>query len=260
MKSRLAAIALAGSALLGGVVVAQSVPGSYLSAATEPDTLAILPSAPAAGSPADVADRAIFKATRKLEGSPRWTLARNDVDSSPGAMMRDFSCAAGVVLDPASAPKLAAVLRRVGPDVVRAVNGPKDFYKRRRPYLVDSGDICVPKSESLARNYDYPSGHTTWGWTVGLILAELAPERTGPILARARAFGESRVVCGAHNASAVAAGRTTASALNAALVGDAGFRADLDAARVEMAALRSRPGPPPAACAAEASLIAKTPW
>jgi acid phosphatase (class A) len=33
---------------------------------------------------------------------------------------------------------------------------------------------------------------------MGLILAELAPERATPILNRGRAYGESRVVCGVH--------------------------------------------------------------
>jgi acid phosphatase (class A) len=144
-------------------------------------------------------------------------------------------------------------------DIHHAVDGPKDFYRRPRPYTTTNGPICVDKTDALAKSFDYPSGHATWGWAVGLILAELAPDRATPILTRARAYGESRVVCGVHNASAVIEGRTDGSAVVAALHGDRGFRADLEGARAELAALRAG-GPPPARCQAEAALTATTPW
>jgi acid phosphatase (class A) len=100
------------------------------------------------------------------------------------------------------------------------------------------GPICVDKTEGLAKSPDYPSGHTTWGWTVGLVLAEADPAHATAILSRARAFGESRLVCGVHNASAIEAGRTNAAALVAALHGSKAFRDDLDAVRDEIAELR----------------------
>ena len=158
-------------------------------------------------------------------------------------------------------PRLAALLQKVRRDVRDAVNAPKELYRRKRPYLVDEGPICVDKTASLAMSPDYPSGHTTWGWTVGLILAEADPGDATAILVRARASGESRVVCGVHNASAVEAGRTNASALVAALHGAKAFRDDLDAVRAEIAAARARQAAAaPAQCDAEAALVAKTPY
>ena len=53
--------------------------------------------------------------------------------------------------------------------------------------IVSSGLACTARSEALAKSPDYPSGHASWGWAVGLILAELAPDRAVPILQRARA-------------------------------------------------------------------------
>ncbi len=251
---------LAALLLAAGAAFSQTSGGAYLSAAGAPDTARILPPAPAANSPRGVADRAIFKATRSLKGTPRWSLAQNDVDEAGPAMLADFSCATGARLTEASAPKLANLLRRLRYDVIGAVNKPKDLYRRQRPFLIDKGDICVEKTAALALSPDYPSGHTTWSWTVGLVLAELAPDRAAEVLSRARAYGESRVVCGVHNASAIEAGRTNASALVAALHGDAAFRADIDAARAEMAAARAAGGPDAGACSAEAALTAKTPW
>lgn len=224
-----------------------------------PDTYAILPPAPKPGDPRDRADRAIYRATRAYEGDPRWAMAQNDANSA--GIVKDLACAIGVELTPKTAPRTLALLAKVAPDASRATNRPKDIYQRPRPYLRDNGAICVPRDASLAASPDYPSGHNTWGWTVGLILAELAPDRAAPILTRARAFGENRLVCGVHSLSAVEAGRDNAAILVSALHSTAQFRADMDAARAEVAAARAAgPAPDPAACAKEAAMLAKSPY
>jgi acid phosphatase (class A) len=224
-----------------------------------PDSYRILPPAPAAGTVRYEADRKVFLETRALKDTPRWALAQNDVNQL--AILKDLSCAVGVELSQANAPGTVALISRVGRDVSRATDRPKDIYKRPRPYLVDEGPTCIEKSEALSKSPDYPSGHNAWGWTVGLILAELAPDRATEILARARAFGEGRLVCGVHTLSAVEAGRLNGSIVVAALHGQAAFRSDLDAARKEVAAARKTgPAPDPAACAREAELVTKSPY
>jgi acid phosphatase (class A) len=260
VKLVFAATAASAAAAVALAVAQPTAPTAYLPADTAPDTIAILPSAPTPDSPRGLTDRTVFKATRALKDTPRWALAVNDANQAPAAMMKDFSCSLGVGLTPANAPRFNALMTTVIRDVSRAVNRPKDLYQRQRPYLIDEGEICLPKTESLAKSPDYPSGHTTWGWTIGLLLAELAPDRATPILVRARAYGESRVVCGVHNASAIEAGRTDAAALVAALHGSPAFRADMAGASVEMAALRASGAPKPEQCEAEAALTAKTPW
>ena len=253
-------LAAAAALAVGGTALAeqQAKPSGYLGEAA-PDSYKILPPAPTPGTIRYQADRSAFLATRSLKDSPRWSLATADADEA--AIVKDMSCAIGMELTPQTAPKLTKILMTARYDVRRAVNHPKDIYKRQRPYLIDEGDICVAKTDGLAKSPDYPSGHTTWGWTVGLILAELVPERSTEILTRARSFGESRLICGVHNMSAVEAGRTNGSIVVAGLHGSAAFRADMDAARKEIAALRkSAKTPDGAACAAAAVLIGKSPY
>lgn len=224
-----------------------------------PDTYAILPPAPQPGSPRDDADRAVFRATRALKDTPRWALAQNDVNQA--AILKDLACSVGVELTAQNAPVTSGLILRVGRDVSRATDRPKDIYKRPRPYLVQEGPTCIPVTDALSKSPDYPSGHNTWGWAVGLILAELAPDRATEILARARAFGEGRLVCGVHSLSAVEAGRLNGSIVVAALHGNAEFRHDMDKAREEVAAARKTgPKPDPAACAKEAEIVAKSPY
>jgi acid phosphatase (class A) len=258
MRVKMAMLGVAALGLLGAAPAqppAAPTPLTGYLAGNPIDTYKILPPAPVAGTTRYEADRTIFLQTRKLQDSARWKLAQNDDNSA--AIMKDLACAVGVEITAKNAPTLASMIPRIGRDASRLTNLPKDIYKRDRPFRVDEGPVCIAKPDS----YDYPSGHNTWGWTMGLIMAELAPDRATEILIRAKAFGESRLVCGVHNLSAVEAGRTNGSIVVAALHGDEAFRKDLEVARKEVAAARKAgPAPDPATCAAEAELTAKSPY
>ena len=76
------------------------------------------------------------------------------------------------------------------------------------------------------------------------------------MLARGRAYGESRVVCGVHNMSAIEAGRTNAGGVFAALQSSSDFVAAMAKARGEVDAARASGAKPDAAwCAKEAELV-----
>jgi acid phosphatase (class A) len=247
------ALALAGCASLTG---SQADP--YLAKGAY-DARQAVPPPPPAGSAADHRDRAVFLATRRLKDTPRWSLARQDTHKA--AIADAYSCALGVTPSRQATPRLAALLQRIGRDVRRAVAAPKRLYDRKRPYQTQPGAICVRSGLVTALTPDYPSGHATWGWTVGLVLAKAQPQRSDAILARARAYGESRVVCGVHNASSVEAGRLNAAALVRTLERSPAFTADLAAVGRELDAARTAGlVPDPARCTAEAAVLAQRPY
>jgi acid phosphatase (class A) len=233
-------------------IAATPVPG-YLDQVF--DLTTIVPPAPVKGDIRYAADRKVFKATRATLDTPRGRLATDDVPSSVIEVEKDFSCAAGATLSPEATPATHRLLVAANADTARANNAAKDHWKRLRPFLIDRGPTCESK-EDLAKSYDYPSGHTTRGWTFGLILSELEPDRATPILIRARSYGESRIICGAHNMSAVEAGRLGATVTMQAVRATPAYQADLAAARAELAAARAGPAIAPAAgfCATEAAL------
>lgn len=68
----------------------------------------------------------------------------------------------------------------------------------------------VGPSQDLRNNPSFPSGHTTYGFTEGVLLGILAPERYPEMVARAAEYGNSRIVLGAHYAMDVLGGRTLA--------------------------------------------------
>jgi acid phosphatase (class A) len=219
------------------------------------DITAVLPIAPQPGTVRYEADRALFRRTRIFAGTRRWTMAINDVRIDAGSLMQDFACATGLGFAPKVAPKLTQLLSRASADTKGETAIAKDYFKRLRPFLIDHGTICQPRAD-VEETYDYPSGHTTLGWTWAIILAELIPDRAAAILARGRAYGESRIVCGVHNASAVDAGRMSASATLAAVRTTSAYQVDFAAAREELASLRATvPAPPKSQCRAEAALV-----
>lgn len=255
MRIRLiSAIALA-SASLATVLGAQK-PQGYLAPGAF-DLLQVLPPAPTKGDARYKADRTVFKETRKMIGSPRYQLATSDADYGQPALMKDFSCAVGVALTPDNAPKTKALIDKALVDTEGQTITAKNFYKRLRPYKIDQGEICQPKSD-LGDSYDYPSGHTTLGWTWAEVLTDLLPERATMIQARGRAYGDSRFICGAHNMSAVEGGKLSAGATMAVVRTTPAYQADATAARAELRALINNPASPrPTGCEVEAKLIAQ---
>ena len=221
------------------------------------DVTKILPAAPQKGDARYEGDRRIFKATRHWLGTPRGDLATKDVNTGVPYMMSAFSCAVGVALTPQNAPAIVKVVGKAGIDTQTQSGAAKDYFKRLRPFQIDKGATCQAPAE-LKGSYDYPSGHATWAWTWASLLSELAPDRATMIMARGRAYGESRIVCGVHNATAVEAGRMTSASTLAAVHAQAAFRSDLALARAELAALRADPATPrPENCPAEAALVAQ---
>lgn len=241
------------------------LPG-YLSKSALPDGFAILPPPPepSSGSAGEMVDRSAYLATRRLVGTPRWALARADAQESAAAAAADFDCVLGLDITAERAPALLHLLTRLRTDAGVVSSYAKNHFRHPRPFVSYGGPICTEEDRAdLIRSWSYPSGHTTMMWSIGLVMAELAPDRATDILARARAYGESRVVCGVHTVSDVEEGRTTASIVVALVHTDPQFQTDLAAARRELLALRAAPGagvPAGRMCAAEGAAMARTPW
>ena len=253
----------AAAALVACTAWAQTSPiQGYLSPQGMPDAATILGPPPANGTGTKAGDVATYQATRVLKDLPRWELAVRDAQFGPAAIMREYSCAAGMALDPAIDPALFRLLRRMVEDFESVEQHAKAVYKRSRPFVENGGLMCTPNDKSILTSYSYPSGHSTFSWTAGMIMAELMPDHATALMNRARSYGESRVICGAHYESDVQAGRVVASALFAVLQTNSQFRADLDSARAELTANRAGLSVPAdaAECHLEADADANPVW
>jgi acid phosphatase (class A) len=210
-----------------------------------------------AGSAALAADAEAYRVTRALRDTPRWALATQDANLAFPDAGGTFSCALDAPITEAATPHLYVLMRRILADGGLAGYAAKDHYQRRRPFMEYRDASCTPQEEpQLVRDASYPSGHAAIGWTWALVLAEIAPERADAILARGYAYGQSRVVCGVHWQSDVTAGRVVAAGVVARLHADPAFRADLAAAKAELAEARRQSLRPTRDCGAEAAALA----
>jgi acid phosphatase (class A) len=231
-------------------------PAGFLSGETMPNAIATIPPAPKEGETRNTLDWEVFRKTRALEGGDRWKLAQEDDSYRPADLLKKFSCSVGVNLTPENSPTLMMVLGRTTIDAGMAAEAAKQLYRRTRPFMHNPGNICIARTPGLEASFDYPSGHGSLGWTSGLVIAQVVPERATQVLARGRAYGESRIVCGLHTLSAIEASRTNAAGVFAALQGSAEYRDAMAKARSEFEAAKASAGVPDAtACAAEAELM-----
>ena len=238
-------------------------PGSiagYLTKEEVPDSLALLPPPPAAGSGALSADEEANRAGRALRGTPRFAQATEDANLTFPRAAGALACALGAPITEQDTPHLYTLLRRVLSDAGYSTGAAKNKYMRKRPFLVNGEPTCTPADEKdLAKQGSYPSGHSAAGWAWGLVLAEIAPDRAEAVVERGRAFGQSRVVCNVHWQADVNEGRILGAATVARLHGDAAFRADLAAAKKELAAVRAKNAVPDRDCPVEAAALSALP-
>jgi acid phosphatase (class A) len=240
--------------------LSQGRPGyviGYLKPTELPDSQALVPPPPAAGSAAFAADEYTYRSTRRLRDTPRWRLATKDANLEFPQAAETFSCALDMSISDKETPHLNMLLRRVRADASRATDKAKDYFKRRRPYLAYGDTSCTPDEKH--KDDSYPSGHSSIGWAWALVLTEIAPDRSNAILPRGVAFGQSRVVCGVHWESDVQAGRLVGASVVSRLHADPVFLAQLTFARGEIEAARAAALKSPLNCAAEAQALASAP-
>jgi acid phosphatase (class A) len=229
----------------------------YLTPEDQLDSKEFVLPAPAEDSAQLDLDTAWSEAMLKLQGTARWDAAIRDAELTFPAAAESFSCALGMTIDEQDTPALYMLMRRTLTDLGLATYSAKNAYQRERPFMVLGTPICTPEDkEALRKDGSYPSGHTALGWGWALILTELSPDRAEQLLARGRAFGESRNVCNVHWYSDVVAGRLVGSAAVARLHANESFQAAMKAARADITRVRAAGLGSTSDCEAESDALA----
>jgi acid phosphatase (class A) len=215
-----------------------------------------VPPPPAPGSPTDLADKARSNQFKTLEDSDRWLLATAHAELRPPLALQHFDCALGVRLGSTTTPNLNKLMQRLFDDSDAAAELVKARGFRARPVGDDPARRpCQRVSEAGRRSASYPSGSSTVATVYGEAFAALDPERATGARRIAHEMGLSRLVCGMHYPSDVAAGEVLGKAVFDAAAATPGFDADLAAARAELAAVRAA-GLTSPGCAAERLALA----
>lgn len=129
-------------------------------------------------------------------------------------------------------PKFAAFFDRISATEAAVVDPAKDVWKRPRPHILYAGLVkpVVPLSKSGA----YPSGHTTYGTLVGIVLSNMVPEKRAALMTRAWEFGHNREVGGIHYPSDIEAGRIAATVIAETIMTHPDYKTEYEAAKEEL--------------------------
>ena len=218
-----------------------SVQTVYMDAEQLPDAYVYLPAPPKPGDPLFAGDLAYYEWGKSLRATERGARAHDDAASSLDYLAQILEPAVGIRISNENTPNLYRLLSKSMQTANSATRKAKQYYNRVRPYVEFSEGTGVPEEEEGSRkSASYPSGHTTRGWTVALVLAELLPERSEQILLTGYEYGTSRVIVGYHYESDVQAARSAASAAVAVMHSNKTFQKDLRKARKELIRLGLR--------------------
>ena len=208
----------------------------YLTQEQAPDSLHLLPPPPAFNSIDFLRDKAMYDWGKSMRNTERGKQAYLDADSSKNNVTKQFSTAFGYDISIDSSPEIYKLITTMKEDAGDlATRSAKQYYNRIRPFSFFNEPTCRPEDEkTLSTNGSYPSGHTTMGFAIALVLAEINPARQNEILKRGYEVGESRVICGYHWQSDIDAARVMAAAVVAQLHTNSAFIEQLAKAKAEL--------------------------
>ena len=191
----------------------------------------LLPPPPVDGSAIARAELAELKRIGAVTTPDQFAQAKWDNDHEDGMI---FQSAIAPGFDLASLPATAKLLAEVRTEEAIASTAAKNTFKRNRPWIVDTTLKTCSRDEKPQTSY--PSGHSTMGFAMAVVLTRAMPELSGNIMGRARDYAYHRMVCGMHYRADIVGGQTLGTAVAAMLLKDPKFQEDLDAARAELKA------------------------
>jgi acid phosphatase (class A) len=205
-----------------------ATPENYLTL-PQYDPARLLPPPPNDNSVAAKSELAELKGIEYVRSPAQLARARSD-DKTENASI--FSEIIGPGFDLKGLPATARMFNDIRREEQTAAAAAKDFFKRNRPWIVDPSMASCSRQD--APQSSYPSGHATMGYSMGVVLASLVPEKAQAILARASEYAENRLVCGMHFRRDIEAGQTLGTAIAVQLMQSPAFKADYDAAAMEL--------------------------
>ncbi len=197
----------------------------------EYDPKDLLPPPPADDTSAARAELSELERVQASRTADDFARAKSDSETENATI---FRIAIGDGFDLTALPATAKLLADVRNDEKEAAGAAKNFFLRNRPWIVEPAlQSCSRKD---APQSSYPSGHATMGYAMGVVLASLVPDKAQAILARAADYAENRLVCGVHYRRDIVAGEALGTAVAVALLHNAQFRIEYDAAEQELKA------------------------
>jgi acid phosphatase (class A) len=228
-------------ALAGCTTASQSERAPSAAHYIDPGTLVLQRVVPPPPSDSSAETRAELDEMLRIQAERSPTTSARAKDDAAVSVFRFADAVGSDRFTKKNLPLTTALFDRLLEDEGLVMTPAKDAFARPRPFVLEERlQPLLDKPKSSA----YPSGHSTWAYSAGLVLADMLPERRAEIMTRVREYAYNRVVVGLHYPSDIEAGAMSGAALAAALFSSFKFRADQAAAAQE---LREVLGLPPLA-------------
>jgi acid phosphatase (class A) len=237
-------IAILAVVLSTAPALAQNAPTKKLKVltSTEADPGRLLPPPPADGSENQRKELAEVEKLVKTRTPERFAQAKWDNDhEDPTA----FAAVIGTGFDLNKLPVTAKLLDLALNDQSVIASASKEYFHRKFPVAAAGAavsnyhdwtcddEVAKPTDRPLR---SYPSGHSTMGYSIGIVLAALIPEKSQAILARAADYAYSREVCGDHYHSDIEASHALGNAIGITLLKNETLKPQIEASRAELRA------------------------
>ncbi|MDB5700893.1 MAG: phosphatase family protein [Sphingomonadales bacterium] len=230
MKSGyLAAVATVALLCGGGTASADPKDRLHYLTIADVDPGLILPKPFASGSEGEKAELVELHRVVASASPARLAQAKWDDENEDPAI---FDGVLGIKLE--AMPATWALLKEVQEEGEAAADVSKTYFNRARPWSTDPTLPNCDAGKKANPRRSYPSGHSTLSYSVGYVLAHLAPEKADIILSRAADYAMSREICGVHYPSDTEASHVLATIIGVKLVGSPVFVAKMAAARGEL--------------------------
>ena len=209
----------------------------YLQLDQLPKLIDIMPAPPAFDSPEFANDVVRYGWGKQQRQDPdRVALAIADAEWDDHAkLFLQWKDAFGLEINPTNTPEIWKLMESSLATTDPMRKETKAFYHRQRPFERFDDSMPSHEEDDLRGEGSYPSGHSLRGWTISLLLAQIAPQRAELVFSRGWDYCNSRVIVGAHWQSDVDASRTAASIGFCALQGSPEFIAQMKKAQAEYA-------------------------
>lgn len=216
------------------VTVCHAKVSSFLTAAEIPTGAEFLPLPPTPTDAAFYNDWRRYEWGKTMRNTERGKQAVEDAVHTVEYFAKIYSEPFGMEISQKNTPEIFALMERLLETTFICNDKSKSRIMRKRPFMQFNEPTPVPQDEErLSTNSSYPSGHTTMGWAIALVLAEINPDRQDAILKRGFEYGESRVIVGFHYQSDVDHARIITSALVNRLHANSDFMEHLKKAKDE---------------------------
>ncbi len=142
-----------------------------------------------------------------------------------------FIASTSIKVEKDTLPLTTALIQRVIDTEDEVTTPAKKGFGRPRPPVVNEQIKPLIK---LSKSGAYPSGHTTNGTAIAIVLAKMLPEKKDEMMARAKDYAWSRIIVGVHYRSDLDAGYASGALIAQALMQNADFQKEFEPAKAEL--------------------------